>query len=61
MVNHLTVTCNGDTITLAVNGTTLNTSTATLVQPGDIGLDVFAPATINGVEASFKDLHLSRP
>ncbi len=60
-VNHLTVTCKGDKITLAVNGTTLNTYTATLVQPGSVGVSISAPSSINGVEASYKNLRLSPP
>lgn len=60
-VNHLTVTCKGDKITLAVNGTTLNTYTATIVQPGNVGLGLNALPSINGVEASYKDLRLSPP
>lgn len=59
VVNHLTVICKGDKITLAVNGTTLITVAATLVGPGNIGLIVDAPSGSNGVEASFKDLRLS--
>lgn len=58
-VNHLTVTCKGDKIFLAVNGTTVNSYTATVTQPGNVGVIVSAAATINGVEAAFKDLRVS--
>lgn len=55
-VNHLLVICKGDKITIAVNGTTLTTVTATLTQAGIVGV------TINGVdvdfEVAFKDLRL---
>ncbi|MDQ6908675.1 MAG: DUF1080 domain-containing protein, partial [Chloroflexota bacterium] len=60
-MNHLTVTCKGNKITLAVNGTTLNTYTAMIMQPGNIGLGLNAPPSINGVEASYKNLRLSPP
>ncbi len=59
--NHLSVTCKGDTITLAVNGTVLTTVPAKVTQPGDIGITVSATKGGNGAEVVFKDLRLISP
>ena len=58
-VNHLLVICRGDQITLVVNGTMLNSYTATVTQPGIIGVAVGAPTGVNGVEAAFTNFRLS--
>ncbi len=58
-VNHLTVTCKGDKITIAVNDKQLATATATLMQPGAFGLYVESPTSNGGIEVGFKNLRLS--
>jgi len=60
VVNHLTVVCKGETITLAANGTTLGMWKATLVKPGQVGVVVNSPLRGGaGLEGAFKDLRIS--
>ena len=58
-VNHLTAICRGETITLAVNGTTLNTYPAAITAPGSIGVAVESPASVSGIEVAFRNLRVS--
>jgi hypothetical protein len=58
-VNHLSVTCKGDQISLAVNGRPLGTYTAPVVGAGDLGVHVYAPPGANGVAAAFQNLRIS--
>ncbi len=58
-VNHLAVTCVGDRIIVAVNGKVLNTYTATITQPGTVGIAVAATANVTGAEVAFRNLRVT--
>ncbi len=61
--NHLTVTCRGNRITLAVNGQTLGTYNATVTGAGEIGIVVAVPDDATragpGIDAAFSNLRLT--
>ncbi len=58
--NHLTVICKGETVTLAVNGTTLGMWKVALVKPGTVGVIANSPSRGGaGLEGAFKNLQIS--
>ncbi|HET8628106.1 MAG TPA: protein kinase [Thermomicrobiales bacterium] len=57
--NHLTVTCKGGQVTLAVNGQTVGTFQAQITSPGEIGIAVLTPPDAAGMEAAFGNLTVS--
>jgi hypothetical protein len=58
--NHLTVTCQGTTITLAINGTEVFTLTnASITQPGEIGVFASIPLGGESMEVAFRNLQLT--
>lgn len=59
---HLTVICRGDTITLGINGQTIGTRPAPLVNAGAIGIVVGNPPNSTspaGMEAAFSNLRVT--
>lgn len=61
-INHLTVVCRTDRITLAINGQTVGTYRATVSGAGAIGVTVANPANAAGpmgMEAAFGELRVS--
>ncbi|MHB8646384.1 MAG: protein kinase domain-containing protein [Thermomicrobiales bacterium] len=60
VVNHLTVVCKGETVTLAANGAVLGMWKVTLAKPGKVGVVVNSPLRGGaGLEAAFKNLRIS--
>lgn len=62
MTNHLTVTCQGGTITVAINGQAVGSYAATLTTAGEVGLLVENPrdpAGPVGMEAAFSNLRIT--
>ncbi|HEX5502596.1 MAG TPA: protein kinase, partial [Thermomicrobiales bacterium] len=57
--NHLTVTCQGGQVALAVNGQTVGTFKAQITSPGEIGIVVLTPPDAAGMEAAFSNLTIS--
>lgn len=58
--NHLSASCNGDQLSLAVNGVTLTTQTDKQLSQGDIGLLV-GSLEEDGVEVWFDNLSIIKP
>ncbi|HET8628105.1 MAG TPA: hypothetical protein VFL91_11825, partial [Thermomicrobiales bacterium] len=57
--NHLAVACQGDKITVSINGQAVGTYTATVLNAGEIGLYASSPTNTGNLEAVFTNLRLT--